>query len=46
MRDGMPADGAIFASIMKRIRHIGLRGSTVKCGPQKHLREILAKGGL
>ena len=45
MRDGMPADGAIFASIMKRIRHIALKRSAPKCGPQKHLREILAEGG-
>ena len=46
MRDCMPADGAIFASIMKRIRHIALRKSTPKCGLQKHLREVLAEGGL
>jgi len=46
MRDCMPADGAIFASIMKRIRHVALRKSTPKCRPQKHLREILAEGGL
>jgi hypothetical protein len=46
MRDCMPADGAIFASIMNRIRHVALRKSTSKCGPQKHLREILAEGGL
>jgi len=46
MRDCMPADGAIFASIMKRIRHIALKRSAPKCGPQKHVREILAEGGL
>jgi len=46
MRDGMPVDGAIFTSIMKRIRHIALRRSAPKCGPQKHVREILAEGGL
>jgi len=46
MRDCMPADGAIFALVMKRIRHIALRKSTPKCGLQKHLREILAEGGL
>ena len=45
MRDCMLADGAIFALIMKRIRHIALRRSTPKCRPQKHLREILAEGG-
>jgi len=46
MRDCMLADGAIFASIMKRIRHIALKRSAPKCGPQKHVREILAEGGL
>ena len=46
MKDFMPVDGATFASIMKRIRHIALRKSTPKCGLQKHLREILAEGGL
>jgi hypothetical protein len=46
MRDFMLADSAIFASIMKRIRHVALRKLTPKCRPQKHLREIFAEGGL